>query len=252
MLVEKAINLGLEVKADYIELRNCTMDTLLKDKGFEKQNTGAFDSTVDLSDIELQKLRKNHIRDIKSARNFGIKVKSAEDLDNWRIFYEIFERQQRAFSMPGFGWKFFRELHRIDRLNVSMQLAWMGNKCLGDTLLFAQGHILFHKISALEPKYLSHGTFKLLIWESMNWAKKHGMQWYNFVVTMQSQKGLLSFKEGFCAVSRPLHTHVFPLLKSPAGFKELFEGYSTARKIWPTLPLSITKRAGALASRWFC
>ncbi len=251
-LLKSAIELGLELNVNYIEIRGPGSENCYTHAGFQRNEVPASLTHANLSDIHLKNIRKNHQRDIKKALKNHINIIDDNSIQEWKIFYELFEQQQRRYAAPGFGWKFFCLLHERLRHKVMIRLAWVDNKCIGGILLFHHNKTVYYKQGVLADEYKKYGAGKLMMWDSMVWAKEKGYEIFNFGMSLNSNHSLVSYKEGFIGITVPVENYIYPVKGRPPKIEDLDTNYKIAKWVWRNMPLFTTKRLGTLMSRWYC
>jgi len=110
------------------------------------------------------------------------------------------------------------------------------------TSKFGKNAIHHYGASKLEPDLRRLRPNNLLIWNAICWAKDMGAEIFDFGTSLLSQKGLISFKEGWGGLTRPLSYKVFPLEGNKIKqFSQEGQAAKYSSLILKKLPLSIYK-----------
>lgn len=251
-LLERAVEIGRERGAKYVEVRGPAEDERLRRAGFVERNAGTFDSVVPIREMTRTKLHRGHRQDINRVARLGIEVREATSLAEWRLFYEMFEELQRQFAAIGLGWKIFENLFERLPSKAKVRLAYLDGEIIAGAFLLCHHRTIFSKQAVVRPEHVRTGIGKGLVWSTMQWGEEAGYDYLNLGISLASQESVKVFKDGFGAVSRPLSSYVFGLGATPPSYEELYDGYGTAKKVWQKMPLPATKLAGAVLTRWFC
>lgn len=251
-LINAAIELGEKQKVDFVEIRNGDYLDQCQQQVFKRKIVPLSVSVSFLPDISFKTIRVNHQRDIKKAQKNGISVRPVNGLEEWKVFYDLLEYQHRLFASPGFGWAFFKNLYEKMPDKVSIRLAWKDDKCVSGILLFHHAKTVFYKQGATLEEHKKAGAAKLVMWDSMCWARESGFSHFNFGMSWDKMQSLISFKEGFGAQTTPVANFVHIIKKPPPDIGELYSGHIGLKKIWKALPLPLTKKMGGILSRWYC
>jgi len=251
-LVAEAIEMGRKSKAGYVEIRGEAGSRVLSDLGFMERHAGTHDCTVPILKVNKSTIVRGHRQDLNRVDRLGIHIDEAHTMQEWRLFYEMFEEIQRTFAAIGLGWSFFRELFLRMPDKAKVRLARLNGEIIGGAFLLCHHKTIISKQAVVKPEHNRTGLGKGLVWSTLNWGREVGYEQLNLGISLKSQAHVLAFKEGFGGISRPVSSYVFPLRQEPPSFEDLYEGYGLAKKVWTRMPLPATKMAGALMTRWFC
>lgn len=252
-LVRRAVELGRELKAGYVEIRGEAGSRILADAGYVERHAGTHDCSVPIMKVDRSTIVRGHRQDLNRVDRLGIEIREAHTLQEWRLFYEMFEEIQRTFAAIGLGWSFFKELflRMPDKAKVRLARDSDGH-IIGGAFLLCHNKIIISKQAVVKPEHSRTGLGKGLVWSTLNWGREAGYEQLNLGISLKSQAHVLKFKEGFGGIPRPVSSYVVALRTEPPSFEDLYEGYGLAKKVWVRLPLPATKLGGALMTRWFC
>lgn len=251
-LIDDAVDFTRSRNAKFIEFRDETWNSIYRQCGFETFTGHGMETVKDLAELSEKLIWKGHRLDLKKARRNQITTQEAKTIEEWRIFHELFEEQQRGFAVPGYGWNLFHNLYLLMPEKAKVRLAWRNGRCLGGVLLLCHGTTIYFKQAVTPAEHLGTGAGKLLLWEAMVWGREANYERFNFGLSLNSQIKLRAYKEGFGGVSSPLSTHVLAIRGTAPNYAEYYEGFGVARSLWRRLPLGLTKRLGGYMAGWYC
>lgn len=158
-------------------------------------------STQDISDIWMG-MKSNYRQVIRKAEREGVTVLTG--LDQLKTFYSLYEdttARSRIYQEP---YSHFRDLSTaLTSDHIYCSVAWVdGQPDGGIFILYSQfGAYVLHAGSA---NYVHHpGSMKLLHWTAIQYMKKMGLPFYDFVgarltdVSDTPLSGIQRFKSGF-------------------------------------------------------
>lgn len=251
-LLERAVAMGREEGAKFVEIRGPAEDARITRAGFEERHGGTVDSVIAIHEVTRSTIHRGHRQDLNRVNRLGIEVREATSLAEWRAFYEMFELLQREFAAIGLGWAIFENLfHRLPS-KAKVRLARLDGEVIAGAFLLCHHKTIFSKQAVVLPEHVRTGIGKGLVWSTMEWGKSAGYDHLNLGISLRSQEPVMKFKEGFNARARPLSSYVYALGAKPPSYEDLYEGYGTLKKMWQKMPLPATKLAGAMLTRWFC
>ena len=185
----------------HVTFRDCKKDIDLK--GFTKQEftTLVIDLTQDL-DIIWENISKSSRRDINRAKNDGIDLKINA---NYEEFYEINKqfREKKGIGSYSIDIKFMKK-------NGTLFTVCLEGEIIGGYLFLEDKENIISLISASkrlgvskEKARISSNANKLIIWESIKYAKNKGIKEYDFggyytgKEPDQQKENINIFKNGF-------------------------------------------------------
>ena len=250
-LLGLAIAQASESGANYLEIRSRETAPLLVELGFTPMDSQLVTTTTPLRALDFKKIRRNHQRSVKRARELGVSITESETLDDLKIFRRLYLIEGRKLGAPQAGWKFFENLHRFARARYRLLLAWMADVCLGGLLTLDDGRTVFARCGAYSSSdALNLRVGSALRWRAMSDAAQRGCRYFNHGVSWRGDKGLIHYKEGWQGTTSPVYLYVYPFSSKPSAPGSYFEGFSTVKAIWRKLPLGVVDRVGNLVTRW--
>ena len=252
VLLSAAVATARALRARYIEVRGPLGGESYVRHGFREQQLSMVEAVAPLDHLDIGRIWKGHRLDVRKAEKSNAKICHAENLSEWRSFYELLELQMREFGSPGYGWTFFKELFATMRDRATIILAKSDGVVTGGVLLLCGASEIHYKQGVVRTGFHQHGLGKLLIWEAMNWGASKGFRRFNFGITPVGMASLIRFKEGWGAQTRPIKTLVCPITGSAPDFGEYYAGYQWQKAVWSKMPIAVTKILGHMLCRWFC
>jgi len=254
-LVERAMAMARALSANYLELRCGTERQALDGLGLQRSEP------VLISEMELDdeasvwaRMKEDHRKAIRKAKNRGITIREAEHLDEFRAFYEIYLRAFRTFGTPPYGANYFpivwQRLHASGA--VRLLLAHAGERCVGGLLLFCRGKNLVSKFAACLPEAVPLRAYVALYWRAIELGLELGYRRLSWGTSSRDQAGLIEFKERWGAHTRPAVLYAMPVKTRVPSLEAYYDSDGLARRLWRKLPLPATRVMGGLLNRWFC
>ena len=252
-LLERTIKHASQIRAQYLELRHFCPAPFLEDMGFTLVDSQLAVTSIPLHALDEKRIRRNHRRNIRYAREKGVSVSECNSLDELRIFRRLYLAEGRDLGAPQAGWNFFENLHRFANSYYRLYLAWMDGRCIGGLLVLDDGKTVFARYAAYStPEALALHVSNVLYWEAMSTAAQRGCKSYNCGISWQGDSGLIHWKDGWSGTTRPAYVYVLPLRSEAPQAGAYFEGFHLAKAIWRKLPLPVVDLAGRIVTRWIC
>jgi len=254
-LVERAMAMARARSANYLELRCGTGREALEGLGLERSEPVVI-SEMDLDNEAsvLARMKDDHRKAIRKAKNRGITIREAERLDEFQTFYEIYLQVFRTFGTPPYGANYFpivwQRLHASGA--VRLLLAHAGERCVGGLLLFCWGQNLISKFAACLPEAVPLRAYVALYWRAIELGLELGYRRLSWGTSSRDQAGLIEFKERWGAHTRPVMLYAMPVKKKAPSLEAYYDSDRLARRLWRKLPLPATRMMGGLLNRWFC
>ena len=113
------------------------------------------------------------------------------------------------------------------------------------------GRTVFARCGAYNsPEAQRFHVGKALLWRCMSDAAARGCLGFNFGVSSCDDEGLISFKEGWNANTRPVYLYIYPIRSKPRVPGDYLDGFTLAKAIWRRLPLPVVDWAGRQVTQW--
>ncbi len=239
-LAAAAVELGRDRGVEYVELRDQH-----RDAGFVRMPAthGVFRGEIpddrDRHWRAMSAVRRNMVR---RARRDGLSLRTGtEQLDS---FYDVYARSLRRLATPVFPRTWLRRL--VDELGDRslLSVVWRDDLPVAGVLSFVFRDTILPYYAGSRRDAPSRGANDLMYWELMDLARARGLVRFDFGRS-RIDSGAWDFKRhwGFtpqlltyrrCAAAGAL----------PTGSTDATTAMALARRLWPRLPLSLTKWLG--------
>ena len=215
--------------------------------------TVCFGHTLDLAggrDRLAAGLRDSTRRNIKRARNAGIRVSvsnSPEDLETFCRLNWITRREHGLPPQPG---TFFKNIlrHILAKERGMVVLATHGSRAIAGAVYFHFGTKAVYKYGASDRRYQHLRANNLIMWEAIERYASKGCRTFDFGRTEPENEGLLQFKRGWGADERTVHYYRYDLRQEAFVVGSL--GVSGAHTAYfRHMPLPLLKMAGSILYR---
>ena len=254
-LTTYAVEIAKEYKVQYLQFRCGSHMPALTGRGF------TIDEPVLISEMDLPSEKevqagfsKDHKKAIRKAESRGVQVRAAHSLKDFNAFYQVYLRVFRDFGTPPYGSDYFPSLHR--RLSstgaVQLLLAEVDSVCVGGLLLFCWGRNLVSKFAACLPECVEKRVYPLLYWRAIQLGVELGYQRLSWGTSSKDQTGLIAFKEGWGATTRPAVLYSYSVCGEVPSLAKYYDSEGFERRMWKKLPIGITQIGGKWLNRWFC
>ena len=252
-LLERTIKHARQISAKYLEIRHFCPVPMLEDMGFTRIDSQLAVTSIPLDGLDEKRIRRNHRRNIRYAREKGVSVSECKDLEDLRKFRLLYLAEGRHLGAPQAGWNFFENLHRFANSYYRLYLAWLEGRCIGGLLVLDDGKTVFARYAAYStPEALALHVSNALYWEAMSTAAQRGCRSYNCGISWQGDSGLIHWKEGWSGTTSAACVYVLPLRIEAPQAGAYFEGFQLAKAVWRRLPLPVVDLAGKIVTRWIC
>lgn len=240
-LLARAVDLGRELDASHIELRQgdaCPM--AWQDASPKVTMEICLPSSVDEVWKKLSSGLRNKIRQ-GQKQNFRVEWGGEQAVP---IFYRIFATNMRNLGTPVYPRRFFE--NQIRRLpgRIRILTLWDGRNPVAASFLTAHGGTLELPWSASLPESRKKYSQLLMYWVFIQKAIEDGFQKIDLGRCTRGS-GTWEFKRHWNPVERPLHWYYW--LRPGASIPQLRSGnpkFRYATQIWKRLPLAIANGLG--------
>lgn len=250
-LVAAAIERAKAAGVKYLEIRHHDEAAWLEPLGFRKLESGLCTNQIELADISLRSIRRNHRRSVRSAEEAGLVVERSASIDDLRTFRDMYIREGRSVGAPQAGWTFFERLHALAEPYYRLYLARRDGRTVGAMIVIRDERMAFARNSAYSTEEaLSLNAGAALYWAAISDAAEEGCSGFNCGLSWVGDRGLIHWKEGWSGETRPVYLYAMPIrsdVPAPGGY---FEGYKLAKAVWRHLPLPVVDALGHAVTRW--
>jgi hypothetical protein len=232
-------------KCRYIEIRPISYRPKIRD-GF-RQSDSYLIHHLDLckSKADLFKsLHKSSLQGkIRKAEREGIYYEEGTSPDLLGKFYRLMVATRRRHGLPPQPLSWFRTLVETFGAHLKIRVASNNGLPIASIITFSHKRSMIYKYGCSDARFHRFGGIALLLWHAIQDAKENGSEELDMGRSDLDNPGLISFKERFGAVGKPLHYWRYPDKPRPmldAGKKAFI------RQVVQAAPNSVLKATGKL------
>jgi FemAB-related protein (PEP-CTERM system-associated) len=251
ILLEKAMALGIQHGAKYLELRGnpylaSGMSTQAADghtSAKQKDLYVTFVGEIDpVDDVNLSRIPRKQRRMVRQGEKHGLRF----GLDNSRLreFYQIYATSVRNLGTPVFGYPYFESIVKTfgDRCKVFL-VDFQGKGVAGVLVFFYKDQVLPYYGGALK-EYFHLAPSDFMYWELMRYGAANGYKIFDFGRSKRGT-GSFDFKRHWGFEPHPLAYLYYPMKGQPIpDTSSLNPKLQWAVRIWRNLPLKLTMALG--------
>jgi FemAB-related protein (PEP-CTERM system-associated) len=245
-LVEAATALARQCGAAYVELRQ------RRDQGLglpTKSRYVTFSRTIGKSDEEnALAIPRKQRRMTRQGEKHGLRAEIGRD--HVDTFYEIYAHSLRNLGSPVFPKKLLAGVHEAFDKECQLLSIWKDDRMVAGVMtLFYEDQVLPYYGGAYRDTF-QYAVNDFMYWELMRYAARSGYRIFDFGRSREGS-GPYAFKchWGFEPVPLP---YQYILLRGQAlpDLSPSNPRFSLAQRVWPRLPLPVTKVLGPLVTRY--
>lgn len=188
--------------------------------------------------------RKSRAAVRQARQREGLEVR--HDADQLPLVWRLYSRSMRRLASLSYPFRFFREL--LERLgeNAWVTTVWRGRRPIAGLLSFVHRDTVMPYFVGVDERVSCTGTANLLYAAVMERAVECGLRRFDFGRTRSDNVGPCSFKrnQGFKPVTLGYQRYV-PPGREPPDLTPTNPRFALARRIWPRLPLALTRVMGS-------
>jgi len=181
-----------------------------------------------------------------SRADLSVEFDGAHLATLWRLY----ARSMRRLASPNYPYRFFDALARALPGRHVVQIVRSQGRPVAGLLTLLHGDTVMPYFMGMDERADIYGLSHYLYLRSMTWGVEHGYRTYDFGRTRVDNSGPFNFKR-FCGFEPTLleyQTLVMPGKAAP-DLSPGSQRWATARRVWKTLPLSLTRPLGGWLSR---
>ena len=248
-LVDQAILLAQQQKAEYLELRTGSSDVLAERPELVEGNLYVrwlMPLSAD-PDIVWSNLRKPIQRQVKKSQKLGVQVRIAQHRDEMAHYYRLhLQTRCKKHGMPAQPRRYFFELWDAfaEGGAVHLLLAEYQGAVIAGMILLASGTTIRYAYGASDERYLNLAPNDLLMWTAVKLGCTLGYQTLDMGRTACDNEGLMEFKRRWGAIREPLPYYYYPHMAGLASTSESSWKFRLLTSCWRHLPLQIAGPLG--------
>jgi Acetyltransferase (GNAT) domain len=171
---------------------------------------------LDGSKQELfKRLHKTSLQQrIRKAEREALKCEEGNSEGMLAKFYMLLLRTRRRHCLPPQPLSWFRALITTFGDDLKIRVASKGDVPIASIITLSHKHSMVYKYGCSDARFHCLGGMALLLWKAIQEAADYGMQELDMGRSDCDNVGLISFKERFGAVGRPLMYWAYPDTKN--------------------------------------
>lgn len=246
-LGEHAARLAEAQGARVLELRSVTAGV----PGFENVD-GYLGFTRDLplhpNEMETFLPRKARAAARHAREREGLVIQ--HDTNLARTVWRLYCRSMRRLGSINYPYRLFVELFARLGERAWATVAWQGQRPLAGTISLVFRDTVMPYIVGTDDRARCEGATNLLYWAVAERAVRSGLRRFDFGRSRQDNHGAVSFKKNQGFEPRPLgYQRYVPPGQAAPDLKPSNPRFALARRVWPRLPLALTRVLGTWLAR---
>ena len=206
------------------------------------------DLPVDLKELETFLPRKARAAARQARQREGLTV--AHESDQLALTWNLYARSMRRLASINYPRRFFDELVNRFGDDAWITIVRRGTQPVAGLLSFVFRDTIYPYFVGVDERARCTGAMNLLYLAVMERAVQEGLRRFDFGRSRKDNAGSYRFKEHQGFVPRTLgYQRYLPAGCEPPDLSPSNPRWSLARRIWPRLPLGLTKPLGAWLSR---
>lgn len=167
-----------------------------------------------------------------------------------KIVWQLYCRSMRRIASINYPYKFFVQLAERFSDRAWVTVAWKGEQPVCGTFSLVFRDTVMPYILGADERIRCDGAANLLYWSVMERAVRSGLHRFDYGRSRADNKGAVGFKKNQGFTPHELQYQRFvPAGRKAPDLKPSNPKFALARRMWPRLPLSMTKVLGARLSR---
>lgn len=178
------------------------------------------------------------------------KLAARHDARLLRVVWELYARSMRRLASINYPFRFFRELADRFERRAWVTTVWQAERPIAGLLSLVFGDTVYPYFAGVDERVCHTGVSNLLYFSVMERAVRSGLGWFDFGRSRKENAGPYEFKRNQGFEPRTLgYQRYSPPGCSPPDLTPNNPRFSLARRVWPRLPLAVTKPLGGWISR---
>nr|WP_121272981.1 GNAT family N-acetyltransferase [Pedobacter schmidteae] len=148
---------------------------------YENGKTVAIDLTIPIEE-QRKKYRKNTLKSVKKARDYGYSVKESKELDDIESFFDIYTQNMARIGAADyyfFNKQYFIDLINNDEFDCRLILVYLNEKIICGIIITCTCGIIQGHLVATTANYISTSPAKFLIDEVSILGRRLGMKYFH-------------------------------------------------------------------------
>jgi FemAB-related protein (PEP-CTERM system-associated) len=162
------------------------------------------------------------------------------------VVWKLYARSMRRLASINYPYRFFESLvERLDR-RAWVTVVWRGQRPIAGLLSFVFRDTVYPYFVGVDERARCTGSTNLIYYAVMERAVRAGLRRFDFGRSRKNNTGSFRFKknQGFDPQTLAYQRYV-PAGRTPPDLTPDNPRFSLARRVWPRLPLTLTRPVGA-------
>lgn len=244
----RAVSLGQELGADYIEFRNTRREQCVSGANIDRYVSFSQPLVRDEAEL-LESLPKKTRNLVRKALKPDFKMRyQVADLENFETLYAT---NMRRLGTPCFSSKYFASLVRNFGEMVDVREVWLEGKPMAASLNFMFRDDMHIYYAAADTEYNALGPNTYMYFDHLRWAGANGLKTFDFGRSKRGT-GVFEFKRHWNTTMRELpYELVLIRRKELPNFSPANPKFDLAIRLWRMVPLWLTRLIGPKLIRLF-
>ncbi len=246
-LVDAAVQMCVEHRARLLELRTASLDEA--DFAVDTRHvrfTRQLPST--LHDLATFLPRKARAAVRQAVARDALEVRHDQAL--LPVVYDLYCRSMRRLGSLNYPRVFFEQLVEQFGRDVWITVVTREQRPIAGLLSLAHRDTIAPYFLGVDERVSHTGATNLIYYAVMERAVKQQLAWFDFGRTRRDNVGAFNFKRNQGFEPRPLaYQRLAPVGGRVPDLSPANAHFSLARRVWPCLPLTVTRSLGAWVSK---
>lgn len=201
-----------------------------------------------VADLDAYLPRKARAAARQAEQREGLRIRhDGCDID---MVWNLYARSMRRLGSLNYPRSFFHALYNEFRERTWITAAWKGTQPVAAVLSFVDRGTIRPYFAGVDERVRCTGWANLLYRGVMQRAIESGLATFDFGRTRRDNRGVIEFKKNQGFEPRALIYRTYtPIGRRAADLSPSNPRFAFARRVWPRLPLSLTRPLGAWLSR---
>ena len=202
---------------------------------------------VDLPGLQTFLPRKARAAARQAVQREGLTV--THDHRLLRTVYDMYARSMRRLGSINYPYRFFTELAAELGLRAWVSVVWRGTTPAAGLLSFVYRDTVLPHFVGVDERVEAPGATNLLYFATMERAVKAQLAYFDFGRSRISNTGPFEFKRNQGFAPRTLGYQRYSPTQRTPDLSPTNPRFATVRRLWPYLPLGLTRPLGAWLAR---
>jgi FemAB-related protein (PEP-CTERM system-associated) len=241
--------LGIEMNAQYVELRNGEEGQCL---GFSRLSRYVtFRQVVGPDEREiLDAIPRKTRAAVRKSLKAGLETVILTEMSG--IFKDLYARNLRRLGTPSFPDQYFESISQHFHGSTDIREVRHGQKTVSAVLSLYFRDRMFPYCGASDPAFSTLSPNNFMYYDQMRWGGTNGYRMFDFGRSKKSGSGSYDFKAHWGMTESELPYEILLIKrKELPNFTPTNKTFDLPMRVWRKLPLSLTRKIGPRLLRLF-